>query len=165
MAAPEAPQPDFNVIRDNLNNIGLSAAELARQFARFPNVPVFDHGGQNLGELRAMRNEIGDMRMKLGFVLRQSVSSPQDSLNEDVENFPPTLGAIDGLRSAELNTLLRRYGLPTQGLLAARQRLFDKRIYWNCGYWCWCLVWWFSSMDFHQGVSITGILHILGWPI
>ena len=50
MTAPEPPQPDLNVMTDNLNNIGRSAATLAKQFSRFPNVPAFSHGAQILAE-------------------------------------------------------------------------------------------------------------------
>ncbi|KAF8445355.1 hypothetical protein BGX38DRAFT_1195410 [Terfezia claveryi] len=141
MAAPEPPQPDFNVMSDNLNNIGLSAGELARQFARFPNVPAFDHGAQLLAELRDMRDEIRSRfqaadhnalarltNSSFALTADSHLSALRTGLNEDVDNFPPTLGALDRLRSAEINALLRVYGLPTQGLLADRQRLFKKFI-------------------------------------
>lgn len=52
----QLPQPDFNVMTDNLNNIVRSTAELTLQVSRFPNVPAFDR--QILAELRAMRAEM-----------------------------------------------------------------------------------------------------------
>ncbi|KAI5839533.1 hypothetical protein DFP73DRAFT_613736 [Morchella snyderi] len=98
------------------------------------NIPALDAGAQILAELRAIGRRLDRIESRLDAADYNAVARFTNNTmavrtdnqliplkTQRNEDFPMTLVDIDRANSAELNSLLESYGLPTVGTVAVRK--------------------------------------------
>ncbi|KAF8444405.1 hypothetical protein BGX38DRAFT_1271617 [Terfezia claveryi] len=127
-------------VSDNYRNLSQSYQALATQAGRIQNIPALNPGQQIPQELRRLsdRMELQFASMNHNLVARHLNSHAvlfttrltplHNSQNQEVENFPANVAAIDALGENQLNQLLRAYDQPTIGNLNIRKRKFKRFI-------------------------------------